>query len=117
MPTDAPKTARAWLESLSTGIVEFESDWDLAPPPVIALSGGVGVTSFSKAPDLAAARTYRYFLRDHATLAFALPLRRGGGIDPLVDKVYVAGAFNGWQAAVGDEEWRLKVEELDGERL
>ena len=117
MPLDPPKTSHAWLDSLSSGIVEFERDWDLTAPPAIALSGGIMVTHFAKAPELAAARTYRYFMRDHGTLAFALPLRRGGGIDPLVDKVYVAGAFNGWQAAVGNEAWRLKLEDLDGERL
>src|SRR5580693_3599777 len=102
MPAAAPRLVRAWLDSLSSGIVEFDRNWDLAAPPAIALSGAVEVTSFKRAPDLAAAKTYRYFKKDAATLAFALPLKRGGGIDPVNDKVYVAGPFNGWQAAVGD---------------
>jgi pullulanase len=117
MPNAAPRLVRAWLDSLSSGIVEFDRNWDSPAPPAIALSGAVEVTSFKRAPDLAAAKTYRYFLREPSTFAFALPLKRGGGVDPEKDKVYVAGPFNGWQAAVGNEEWRLKVEDLDGERL
>jgi pullulanase len=117
MPTAAPRLVRAWLDSLSSGIVEFDRNWESKAPPAIALSGGIVVKDFSKAPDLAAARTYRYFLKDPATLSFALPLKHGSGVDPGTDEVFVAGAFNGWQAAVGDETWRLRLHELDGERM
>jgi pullulanase/glycogen debranching enzyme len=117
MPTAAPRLVRAWLDSLSSGIVEFERNWDRAAPPAIALSGAVEVASFKKAPDLAAAKSYRYFEKDPSTFGFALPLKRGGGFDPVNDRIYVAGPFNGWQAAVGNEDWRLKLEDLDGERL
>jgi pullulanase len=117
MPAPAPRLVRAWLDSLSSGIVEFDRNWDLPAPPAIALSGAVEVTSFGRAPDLAAAKTYRYFERDPSTFGFALPLKRGGGVDPAKDKVYVAGSFNGWQASVGSDDWRLKLEELDGETL
>lgn len=75
------------------------------------------VNEFRKAPDLAAVRTYRYFLRDPGTLVFALPPRRNSGFNAATDQVYVAGPFNGWQAAVGNEDWRLKPATLDGERV
>ena len=114
MPKSAPRTVRAWLDSLSSGIVEFDRDWDGAAPPSVALSGGVEVTAFRRAPELAAAKTYRYFMRGPDTLAFALVIKRGG-VNPATEKVYVAGPFNGWQAAVGDEAWRLKPAKLDGE--
>jgi pullulanase/glycogen debranching enzyme len=117
MPKPAPRLARAWLDSLSSGIVEFDSNWDSPVPPAIALSGGVEVTSIARAPDLTAAKTYRYFIRDPGTLVFALPIRRGSGVDPAVDRVYLAGRFNGWQAAVGDDAWRLKLADLGGERV
>jgi pullulanase len=117
MPTAAPRLVRAWLDSLSSGVVEFDRNWDSPAPPAIALSGGVEVTAFKRAPDLAAAKTYRYFQSNPSTFGFALPLKRGGGLEPAQDKVYVAGQFNGWQAAVGNEEWRLKPDELDGEKL
>ena len=116
MPKPAPRLVRAWLDSLSSGIVEFDRDWDSSAPPAIALSGGVEVVRFSRAPDLTAAMTYRYFLRDPATLAFALPIKHAG-VDPTADRVYVAGSFNGWQASVGDDAWRLKPSELGGERV
>jgi pullulanase len=108
MPKATPRLVRAWLDSLSSGIVEFDRNWESSAPPAIALSGGVEVTGFAKAPDLVAAKTYRYFFKDPATLAFALPLRHAGGVDPSNDRVYVAGPFNGWQAAVGNEDWRMK---------
>jgi pullulanase len=117
MPNAAPRPVRAWLDSLSSGVVEFDRNWDSPAPPAIALSGAVEVTSFRRAPDLAAAKTYRYFQREPSTFAFALPLKRGGGVDPANDKVYVAGPFNGWQAAVGSADWQLKLGELDGEKL
>jgi pullulanase/glycogen debranching enzyme len=114
MPT-APRLVRAWLDSLSSGIVEFDRNWESAAPPAIALSGSVEVTRFARAPDLEVAKTLRYFLKDPATLAFALPLKRNGGVGRADEKVYVAGPFNGWQAAVGNEDWRLHLEALDGE--
>jgi pullulanase/glycogen debranching enzyme len=117
MPKAAPRPVRAWLDSLSSGVVEFDRNWDSPAPPAVALSGAVEVMGFRRAPDLAAAKTYRYFQREPTTLAFALPLKRGGGVDPLIDKVYVAGQFNGWQKAVGNPDWQLKLEELDGETL
>jgi pullulanase/glycogen debranching enzyme len=117
MPKTAPRLVRAWLDSLSSGIVEFERDWDSPSPPAVALSGGVEVIRFQRAPELESARTRRYFMREPATLVFALPLRHGSGLNPATDKVFVAGAFNGWQAAVGNEAWRLKVAELGGEKV
>ncbi len=116
MPTSAPRLARAWLDSLSSGIVEFDRDWVSAAPPAIALSGAIEVVAFKRAPDIAAAKRYRYFQTPPSTFTFALPLRRGPGIDPVNDRVYIAGQFNGWQA-VGNEEWRLKLGEVDGEKM
>ncbi len=116
MPTAVPRLVRAWLDSLSSGIVEFDRNWESAAPPAIALSGAVEVTGFVRAPDIAAAKRYRYFVRPSTTFTFTLPLKRGAGIDPVNDKVYIAGQFNGWQA-VGDEDWRLKLGDVDGEKM
>ena len=116
MPKPAPRLVRAWLDSLSSGIVEFDRDWDSPAPPAIALSGGVEVTQVRRASDQAAAKTYRDYMKAPGVFAFALPLKRGGGVNLETDKVYVAGPFNGWQAAVGNPDWQLKVVDLDGER-
>lgn len=86
MPT-APRLARAWLDSLSSGIVEFDRNWESPAPPALALSGTVEVTEFKRAPDLAAAKSLRYFLKDPATFAFALPIRRNGGVGRADEKV------------------------------
>lgn len=117
MAAHPPRPVRAWLDSLSTGIVEFDRDWTSSAPPAVALSGGVEVTGLSRAPDIAAARTFRYFVREPGTIAFVLPIKLDGLANPLTDKVYLAGPFNGWQAAVGDEAWQLKREEMDGEEV
>ncbi len=116
MAKAAPRLVRTWLDSLSSGIVEFDRNWEAATPPALTLSGGIKVRAFRKAPGIAAARTYHYFLQDPQTLVFALPLGSSADIDPAVDRVYVAGAFNGWQNGVGDEAWELKLADLDGER-
>ena len=116
MPKTAPRLIRAWLDSLSSGILEFDRDWESSAPPAIALSGGAEVAGLARAPFLTAAKAYRYFLTDWATLSFALPVKNSG-VDPAADRVYVAGRFNGWQGAVGDDAWRLKPAELDGERV
>jgi pullulanase/glycogen debranching enzyme len=116
MAAASPRPVRAWLDSLSSGIVEFDRNWESTVPPAVALSGSIEVGSFERAPDLAAAQTYRYFLRDPKTFVFALPIRPGGDVDPERDRVYVGGAFNGWNA-VGNEDWRLLPGELDGAKV
>ncbi len=110
-----PRLVRAWLDSLSSGIVEFDRNWESAAPPAIALSGTVEVTHFKRAPDLEVAKTLRYFIREPGKISFALPLKRNGGVGRADEHVYVAGPFNGWQAAVGNEDWLMKLEDLDGE--
>ena len=115
MPETTPKIVRAWLDSLSSGIVEFDRNWSAATPPQAWLSdGAVAVTSFARAPFLEAAQSYRYFLKDPATFCFALPVRQSGGVDPDHERVYVGGPFSGWPAAVGNEAWRMQLSELDG---
>ena len=115
MAKAAPRLVRAWLDSLSSGIVEFDRNWESASAPAIALSGGVDISRFERAPDLAAAKAYHYFLKDPQTIVFAIVLRRGTGIDPAADRVYLAGGFNGWQQCVGDEAWEMKLDEVEGQ--
>jgi hypothetical protein len=49
MPT-APRLVRAWLDSLSSGIVEFDRDWESSAPPGDRALRGVEVTAFKRAP-------------------------------------------------------------------
>jgi len=118
MATSPHRIVRAWLESLTTGVVEFDRDWTERARPRISLGeqcpapGGL-----APAPGLAAGRAFGYFLNPEGQIAFVLPLEHGCPIDPARDTVYLAGDFNDWQVAVGKEEWLMHPAVLDGERV
>jgi pullulanase/glycogen debranching enzyme len=113
-----PRAIRAWLDSLVSGIVEFERDWPAGASPVLVLSPGAPALSEVRiAPGLTAAKSLRYFIASPGVLAIVLPLTGGSQIDPVRDSVYVAGDFNGWQEAVGRPEWLMHLAQLDGERV
>ncbi len=117
---EAPhRIVRAWLESLTTGIIELDRDWAGRAHPRFTLGkhcptpGGL-----APAPGLPAGRAYGYFFDNSAgEVTFVLPLEHGCDIDPACDTVFLAGDFNGWQEAVGDEEWRMRPALLEGERV
>ena len=118
MPDSPPRLLRAWLDSLSSGIVEFDRDWDWPAPPPLALNAGAPpLASVTPAPALALGLSYGYFLSGPRVVTFVLPLEHGREVDPARDQVYLAGSFNGWQNAVGQEEWRLTVGTLEDERV
>jgi len=118
MPDSPPRLLRAWLDSLSSGIIEFDRNWEAAAPPALALNAGApSVTAIAPAPELAAGRSFGYFAPAPGQMAFVFPLQHGCEIDPAHDLVYVAGEFNGWPEAVGQTEWLLTPAELDGEHV
>ncbi len=113
---DAPhRIVRAWLESLSTGVVELDRDWVAPGPPRFTL-GEQCPTPAALAADAGrvAGETQGYFVDADGTISFILPIRPGGAADPARDQVYLAGDFNGWQAAIGADAWRLQPAELAG---
>ncbi len=112
------RIVRAWLESPSTGIIELDRDWTLRGRPRFTLGRQCpALGGLAPAPGLPAGRAYGYFFNAHGEVSFVLPLEHGCDIDPANDTVYLAGNFNGWQEAVGDEQWRLRPAELEGERV
>lgn len=117
---DAPhRIVRAWLESPTGGIIELDRDWTARSHPRFTLGPDRPVLrDLAPAPALATVRTYGYFFdRTRGEVAFVLPLEQGCEIDPERDTVFLAGDFNGWQAAVGAAEWRLEPAELEGRRV
>ncbi len=118
MSEPAHRLVRAWLESLTTGVIELDRDWRGSRPPQFTFGdqcpapAGLAMDS-----GLMAAISYRYFVDAAGDFVFALTPEHGSVIDPERDTVYVAGDFNGWQAAVGREEWRLRPGVLDGEKV
>jgi pullulanase len=112
------RIVRAWLESLSTGIVELDRDWSERTFPRFTLGEQCPTPAgLAPAPGLVAGRTHGYFLNPRGEISFVLPLEHGCGVDAARDVVYLAGDFNGWQAAIGMPEWRLQPAVLDGERV
>jgi pullulanase/glycogen debranching enzyme len=113
-----PSIKRAWLESPRSGIIEFERDWSEESAPVLFLdSGETPLGTLAPAPALAAGRSWGYVATGPESLSFVLPIERGCDIDPKRDRVFVAGDFNGWGAALGRPEWELEPAELDGEKV
>ncbi len=118
MPDSTPHIVRAWLESLSTGVVELDRDWTDRSFPRFTLGeqcpapGGL-----APAPGLVAGRTFGYFLNPKGEISFVLPLEHGCDVNATRDAVYLAGDFNGWQAVIGADEWRLRPAKLDGEHV
>ncbi len=117
MPETTHRIVHAWLESLTTGVVEFDRDWKGRTPPRFTLGAQCPAPAGLAADSgLMAASRYRYFVdAETGEFVFAITPERGSEIDPARDKVYVAGDFNDWQQAVGQPEWQLKPGTLDGE--
>ncbi|MES2696827.1 MAG: glycoside hydrolase family 1, partial [Verrucomicrobiota bacterium] len=119
MAESSHRIVRAWLESTTTGIIELDRDWTARKQPRFTLGAQrPALSSLAPAPGLPAGRGYGYFFDNAAgEVTFVLPLEHGCDIDPARDTVYLGGDFNGWQAAVGKDEWRLAPAELEGERV
>lgn len=118
MAETSHRIVRAWLESFSTGVVELDRDWKSKTPPQFTLGAQcLAPEGLVADTGLMAALSYRYFVNAAGEMVFALTPERGSEIDLARDTLYVAGDFNGWQAAVGQEEWQLKPAELDGEQV
>ncbi len=112
------RIVRAWLESPSSGIIELDRDWTARGRPRFTLGKHCpALGGLAPAPGLPAGRAYGYFFNTHGEISFVLPLEHGCDIDPAHDTVYLGGNFNGWQAAVGIEAWRLRPARLEGERV
>jgi pullulanase/glycogen debranching enzyme len=117
MPDSSAKIVRAWLDSTTSGIVEFEQNWAADAPPRLVLGAGApALAGTEPAPDSAAGREFGYVVDAKGkTLSFVLPLGPACDVDPSVDDVFVAGDFSGWQAAAGKPEWQLVPSVIDGE--
>ncbi len=109
----------AWLESLTSGVIELDRDWTSRARPRFTLGAHCPAPAgLAPASRLTVGRAFGYcFDGKSGEISFILPLEHGSEIDPARDSVYLAGDFNGWQAAVGQAEWKLEPGVLDGERV
>ncbi len=112
------RIVRAWLDSPSSGIIELDRDWARRSIPRFTLGRHCpSPHALAPAPGLPAGRLYGYFLDDAGQISFVFPLGNGCDIDPVHDRVYLAGDFNGWQDAIGQAEWQMLPMELEGEQV
>jgi pullulanase len=118
MPDPAPRLVFSRLISLSSGVIELERNWPEGSSPQLTLGpGALPLAVVEPAPAIFNGRFYGYCLLGPQEMAFVLSLGRACEIDPLQDRLYVAGDFNGWQKAVGQGEWEMVPGELGGERV
>ena len=93
---------------------ELSSDWEGTDPPDFHLRPGGSVTGAGRADLESFARTSAYFL-DGKSLHFFCSGRVLAQNQLDVDEpVYVAGQFNGWNKAIGNEKWRMERVEVEG---
>ncbi|HWA87165.1 MAG TPA: alpha-amylase family glycosyl hydrolase [Opitutus sp.] len=117
MPAVSHRIVHAWLESPSSGIVELSRDWLGLRPPQLSLGTHCPMPgALAPASMLTTGRAFNYFVRGEQ-IVFVLPDARAAGVNPERDALYLAGDFNGWQQAIGQEEWRLHSAEINGEKI
>lgn len=118
MASRSPKIVQAWLETPSAGVVELAQDWRARTAPPLALCHGAACTVLAtlvRLPDHVFGRESGYFVNEQDELFFMVPLERHPEIDPTRDALFLAGDFNGWQDAIGKEEWGLVPGRIAGE--
>lgn len=117
MASPPHRIVRAWLESLSDGIIELDRDWRGQRTPQVSLGtqcpspGGLAPASM-----LTTGRAFGYFVRGEEIVFLLTDLKRAG-IDEKQGAAYLAGDFNGWELAVGRPEWQLQPCEINSERV
>ena len=113
-PTDHP-ILRAWLTSPSAGVVELDCDWEgEALPPLAPGDDSWSFATLKRAPASLYADEAAYYVTAAGDICFVLYPADHPWIDFPAMPVYLAGTFNGWQEAVGKDEWQLQPGELNG---
>ena len=100
-------------------MIELMHDWRARHTPPLLLAGmdAPRFATLTKIPDYVYGCESAYFVNKKGEIFFFLRVDRrpdlaGAGVD-----VFLAGDFNGWQEAVGRDEWRLKADTLAGDAV
>jgi pullulanase/glycogen debranching enzyme len=111
----AHRIARAWLISASAGIIEMGADWTAESLPLLTPGDkAFAFTDLSPAEPSLYAEEAGYYVDDAGQVVFMLDPADYSWMNFDETPVYVAGDFNGWQAAVGKAEWRMTPGPLNG---
>src|SRR5882724_102347 len=117
MAASAHRIVRAWLESLTAGIIELDRDWSGVRAPLFSMGSHLPPpTGLAPASMLTTGRAFGYFVRG-GDIIFLLADFQQAGVNDEHGAVYLAGDFNGWQLAVGNPEWQLRPAEINNERV
>ncbi len=98
-----------WLSS-NTGLAILTSDWQTSKKmPPLRLKSGMRLREILRVPPFMAGIAAGYYI-DGGNVVFVLSpsLYKSSNIPPDTE-IFVAGTFNGWKAAIGDERWKLRL--------
>lgn len=92
--------------SLDTGVVSFTRDWEAKEPPELWWGADELKLKALKRLDPEHFGLQGGYFGKGELIHFVLPRSRTAGLD-LSQGLYVAGSFNGWEAAIGHPEWKM----------
>ncbi|MGC9452471.1 MAG: alpha-amylase family glycosyl hydrolase [Oceanipulchritudo sp.] len=115
MDAEAAATHLNWAAwtSLETGIVSFNRDWKGPRKPEIWWGEDrLALKELKQLPPEYFGLRGGYFGKQ-GKITFVLPAALTGALE-LEKGLFVAGSFNGWEAAIGDPEWEMGRGEIRG---
>lgn len=117
-PNESRHLRKAYLTSLSEGVVELSKDWRASRLPPIRIEGQpASHFSLYALPSLEYGKESGYYVDEKGMLVFVFDPKKYSKIEYKEASIYVAGGFNGWQNAIGEKEWKLTLEKLGGEEV
>ncbi len=109
------RVASAVLQSPTSGSIELTEDWHARELPKLSLAEKPHrFAKLRREPEIEYGLVAGFFVDRADSLIFCFDPARTPEIDWRKTPVYVAGSFNGWQEAVGSEQWCLQPTELGG---
>lgn len=109
----ANKIVQAWMDTPTAGVCELDHDWKARQHPPVKMSGGLQI-KLSRVADHSFGNSSGYFVTRKGQIYFFLPRPQNEDSASESRDVFLAGDFNGWGEAIGQENWRLKPASLDG---
>jgi len=108
----------AYWETDTRVLVQLDRDWTLEDqlPPLFLGPKVKPFEELKQAPLSEYGRLAHYYMTN-GDVVFIFDPEAYPQMNPEKEEVYVVGSFNGWDAARGDEQWKLKKGEIDGRRL
>jgi len=107
--------ANAYLDSLESGVVELEEDWNSESAPLGRLEGaGSGFLQLEPLDPVEFGLTNHCYVDETGVLVFVLRPEMYSALDYGKTRFYLAGDFNDWQDAVRDPDWELEWAEIGG---